>query len=50
MIYIHIPYVQVLFMLDVYDKDEADDLTAGEKRELRALAEELVREIRENRR
>ena len=50
MIYIHIPDVRVLFMLDVYDKDEADDLTTGEKRELRSLAEELVCELREKRR
>lgn len=45
-VYIHVPDVQVLFMLDLYDKDEADDLSAADKRELRALAEELVRELR----
>lgn len=45
-VYIHIPDARVLFMLDVYDKDEADDLTVGEKRELKTLADELVRELR----
>src|SRR4051794_17726364 len=30
MIYIHIPDLGVLFMLDVYGKDEADDLTSDE--------------------
>ena len=44
-IYLHIPDARVLFMLDVYDKDEADDLSAGEKRELRTLTEDLVREL-----
>jgi hypothetical protein len=46
-IYIHIPDLRILFMLDVYGKDEADDLTVGEKRELQALANQLVRELRE---
>ena len=49
-IYIHIPEVRVIFMLDVYDKDEADDLTTGEKRELKMLAEELIHELREKKR
>ena len=31
-------------MLDVYGKDEKDDLTAAEKRQLRRLAEQLKRE------
>ena len=46
-IYIHIPDLRVLFMLDVYGKDEADDLASGEKKELQALAQELVEELRE---
>lgn len=32
-------------MLDVYGKDEADDLTGGEKRELQTLAKQLVDEL-----
>ena len=45
-IYIHMPDIQVLFMLDVYGKDEADDLTNDEKKELQALAKELIEELR----
>ena len=46
-IYIHIPDLRVLFMLDVYGKDEADDLTGGEKKELQMFAKQLVEELRE---
>ena len=31
-------------MLDVYGKDEKDDLSPGEKKELRELAEQLKKE------
>jgi hypothetical protein len=31
-------------MLDLYDKDEQEDLTASEKKQLRALAEKLKQE------
>ena len=44
-IYIHIPDLHVLFMLDVYGKDEADDLTTDEKRVLQGLAKQLVEEL-----
>lgn len=47
MIYIVIPDLQTFYLLDVYDKDEADDLTSSEKRELRALAEDLIKELRD---
>jgi len=46
-IYIHIPDLRVLFMLDVYGKDEADVLTSGEKKELQTFATQLVEELRE---
>ena len=46
-IYIHIPDLRVLFMLDVYGKDEADDLTSGEKKELQTLAKQVIEELRE---
>jgi hypothetical protein len=49
-IYIHIPDLRVLFMLDVYGKDEADDLTSGEKKELQTFATQLVEELRERNR
>jgi hypothetical protein len=44
-IYIHVPEHRVLFLLDVYDKDEADDLTREERKELQALALRLVEEL-----
>ena len=44
-VYVHIPDLQVLYMLDVYGKDEADDLTETERQSLRALGQELVREL-----
>ena len=46
-IYIHIPDLRVLFLLDVYGKDEADDLTSGEKKELQTFAKQLADELRE---
>ncbi len=48
-IYIHIPDLRVLFMLDVYGKDEADDLAKDEKEELQKLAKQLIEELRERR-
>ena len=49
-VYIHIPDIRVLFMLDLYDKDEADDLTSSDKRVLRILAEDLVNELKDKNR
>jgi hypothetical protein len=46
-VYIHIPELAVLFMLDVYGKDESDDLTSNEKKELQAFARQLINELRE---
>ena len=46
-IYIHIPDLTILFMLDVFGKDEADDLTSREKNELQGIAQQLVQELRE---
>jgi len=46
-IYLHLPELAALYLLDVYGKDEADDLTARERKELRALAEELEITLRE---
>lgn len=48
-IYIHIPDLRVLFMLDVYGKDEANDLTKDEKKELQKLAKQLIEDLRERR-
>lgn len=46
-IYIHIPDIHVLFMLDAYGKDEADDLSNEDKKALRMLAKQLIEELRE---
>jgi hypothetical protein len=49
-IYIHLPDLSVVFLLDVYGKDEADDLTNEEKRGLQGLARQLVTELGERKR
>lgn len=49
-IYIHIPEIRVLFLLDVYGKDEADDLTGEEKKELQAFAKRLIESLKERHR
>jgi hypothetical protein len=43
-IYLHVPEAKRFYMLDVYDKDEKDDLSPDGKKELRALAEQLKAE------
>ena len=45
-IYLHIPEAKWFYLLDIYDKDEQEDLSAGQKRELSKLAAELKREAR----
>jgi hypothetical protein len=45
-IYLHVPEARRFFMLDVYGKDEKDDLSASEKRELASLANELKRQAK----
>jgi hypothetical protein len=49
-IYIHVPDLAVIYMLDVYDKDEADDLGGTLKKELSKLAAQSVNGLRERRR
>jgi putative transcriptional regulator len=44
-IYLHIPEVGQFLMLDIYGKNEMDDLTPTEKRGLRELAREYKRLI-----
>lgn len=43
-IYLYVPEVKWFFMADVYGKDEKDDLSADEKKVLKALAEELKKQ------
>ena len=43
-IYLYVPETEWFFMLDIYGKDEKDDLTAAEKRTLSQLVDELRRQ------
>lgn len=40
-IYLYVPEARWFFMIDIYGKDEKDDLTAAEKKQLRRLADEF---------
>ncbi len=40
-IYLYLPDLQRIIFLDVYDKDEADDLTPEERKEFAAAAQEI---------
>ena len=42
-IYLHIPEKQVILFIKVYDKNEIDNLTPSEQKELAVFAEELRR-------
>lgn len=46
-IYLHVPVAGIFYMLDVYGKDEKEDLSPREKKELRKLAEQLKQEASE---
>ncbi len=43
-IHLHVPAANQFYLLDVYGKDEKDDLSAAAKKQLRQLAEQLKRE------
>lgn len=45
LIYLQVPEIRVMVLLDVYDKDEKDDLTAAEKKSICRLAAEIKREL-----
>jgi len=45
-IYLHLEQRQVIYLVYVYDKGEAADLSGPQKRELRAIAEAIKREYR----
>ncbi len=40
-IYLHVPMAKRFYLLDIYGKDEKDDLSNDEKKQLRKLAEQL---------
>lgn len=44
-IYLHVPEADRVLLLDVYDKDEVDDLTSSEKRLLASLAQAYRDEV-----
>lgn len=44
-IYLHIPEAKRFFMLDIYDKDEQEDLSAAERKLLAKLAGDYKREV-----
>lgn len=44
-IYLYVPIASRFYMLDVYGKDEKDDLSSMEKRFLRRLANRLKSEV-----
>ncbi len=43
-IYLHVPEAKRFYMLDIYGKDEKDDLSAAQKRQLAKLAALLKQE------
>jgi hypothetical protein len=43
-IYLHVPEVNWIYLLDIYGKDEKDDLSAAEKKTLRRLADDFKKE------
>lgn len=47
-IYLYVPEAKRFYMLDIYGKDEKDDLSPDEKKELRELAEQLKKEAIES--
>lgn len=46
-IYLHLPDIQRIVFLDVYDKDEVDDLTPEQRKELAADAEKIRLEFQD---
>lgn len=46
-IYLHLEQWHIVYLVYVYDKGEADELTATQKRELRAIAEAIKQEYRQ---
>lgn len=46
LIYLYVPTTKWFFMLDVYDKDDKEDLSSGERRLLAKLANDLKSEAK----
>ena len=47
-IYLYVPEAKWFFMLDIYGKDEKDDLSSAEKKVLAQLVDELKRQALES--
>jgi hypothetical protein len=45
LIYLHVPEADHYLLLDVYGKDEKEDLTPQEKRDLKHLAEQYKKQV-----
>ncbi|MBV9848566.1 MAG: toxin [Armatimonadetes bacterium] len=45
LIYLHVPEAETVVLLDVYDKDETDDLTQDQRRQLAQLAHAIREEL-----
>src|SRR5271157_2779628 len=43
-IYLHVPEANVIFQMDIYGKGEQEDLSADQKKVLKALAEQYKRD------
>jgi hypothetical protein len=43
-IYLHVPEANVIFVMDIYGKGEQEDLSANQKKVLKALAEQYKRD------
>jgi len=48
-IYVHVPDIRVLMMIDIYGKGEAEDLSNSTKRVLKVAAREAIESIRTGR-
>lgn len=42
-IYLHVPEAHVIYLMDIYSKGEQEDLSAAERRALKALADQFRR-------
>jgi mRNA-degrading endonuclease RelE of RelBE toxin-antitoxin system len=44
-IYLHIPEVQLVFLLDIYDKDTLEDLSVEQRKNLKQLADGIKEQV-----
>lgn len=46
-IYLHISSLQIIYLITAYSNDESEDLSPQEKKEMKSLAAQLVKELHE---